>query len=216
MEYNTQLNKLMIPEYGRNVQRMAELAVEEPDREKRTKMAGAIIEIMTILNPHQKDAEDFRHKLWDHLHIMTGYKLDVDGPYAAPSRENVESKPRRVAYPKGNIRFMHYGSAVEKFIRKALEMEDEEKRMVYAEAIANLMKKDYLAWNRDAVSDETILAHLEKMSEGKIRFDMNKRLNFIDFRTRNVTNGNVQGHVQQFGGQKKFPSKNNRNHRRKY
>ena len=121
-----------------------------------------------------------------------------------------------MSYPKGDIRFAHYGSAVEKFIKKALEIEDEEKRMMYAEAIANLMKKDYLAWNRDAVSDETILAHLEKMSGGKIRFDASKRLTFIDFRTRNVTNGNVQGHVQQFGPQKKFNGRGGRNNRRKY
>lgn len=190
MEYNTQQEKLILPEYGRNIQKMVQVVLHEPDREKRNKLAFAIIEIMQVMNPLQKDVEDFKHKLWDHLHIMGHYQLDVDSPYPKPVREEMEKNPEKVPYPAGNIKYMHYGKAVEKFIKRAMEIEDPEKRMIMAELTANLMKKDYLAWNRDAVSDETIFAHLESMSNGKLKFEETKKLTFIDFRNKNVTNGN--------------------------
>lgn len=191
MEYNTQQDKLILPEYGRNIQKMVQLATFEPDREKRNKMANAIIEIMQVMNPSQKDVEDFKHKLWDHIFILSDYKLDVDSPYPKPLREEIERKPEKVKYPGGNIKYMHYGKVVEKFIEKAKKIENTEKRMLMAELTANLMKKDYLAWNRDAVSDETILQHLEKMSDGVLKFEESKRLQFVDFRTKNITNGNT-------------------------
>jgi hypothetical protein len=191
MEYNTQLDKLILPEYGRNIQKMVQLVTAEPDREKRNKMANAIIEIMQVMNPAQRDVEDFKHKLWDHIFILSDYKLDVDAPYPKPVREEIEKKPRKVNYPGGNIKYMHYGKVVEKFIERAKQIEQPEKRMLMAELTANLMKKDYLAWNRDAVSDETILQHLEKMSGGVLKFEESKRLQFVDFRTKNVTNGNT-------------------------
>jgi len=220
MEYNTQLEKLILPEYGRNVQKMVQVVLQEPEREKRNKLALVIIEVMQLMNPAQKDVEDFKHKLWDHLHIMGNYQLEIDSPYPKPVRAEMEKKPEQVPYPAGGIKYMHYGKVVEKFIERAMQIEDQEKRMVMAELTANLMKKDYLAWNRDAVADETIFAHLEEMSKGVLKFEESKKLNFIDFRSKNATNGNNHTSVnvskdQISNGGKKFSKQGNNQQRNK-
>ena len=131
-----------------------------------------------------------------------------------------EKKPEPVPYPAGGIKYMHYGKVVEKFIQRAMQIEDQEKRMVMAELTANLMKKDYLAWNRDAVTDETIFGHLEEMSKGVLKFEESKKLNFIDFRTKNTTNGNNHTSVnvnreQNSNGGKKFVKPGNNQQRNK-
>ena len=169
MEYNTSLGRMIIPEYGRNIQKMIQFAMTVEDREERNRVARAIINVMGQLNPHLRDVTDFKHKLWDHLFIISGFKLDVDSPYPIPEKGILETKPKRVDYPSGDIRYRHYGKTIERLIQKGAAMEDPAMREAFTEVLANLMKRSYLAWNRDSVNDEVILQHLEELSKHKLK-----------------------------------------------
>ena len=124
MEYNTQRGSLIIPEYGRNVQKMVEYAITIKDREERNRYAQGIVAIMSYLNPALKDIVDFRHKLWDHLFIISNFKLDVDCPYEKPTKNTLVAKPKRVSYPSGNIRFRHFGKITEDIVKEIGSVED--------------------------------------------------------------------------------------------
>ena len=176
MEYNTQMPKLIIPEYGRNIQKLIEYACTIKNKEERNNIANSIIAIMGRLNPMLRDITDFRHKLWDHLFIISNFKLDVDSPYPVPSKEILTTKPERVKYPAAKMKFKHYGKAVERLIEKASDMKNGEEKTAFIEAIANLMKKSYLVWNRDTVSDSVILQELEDLSKGKLKVPENFRM----------------------------------------
>lgn len=169
MEYNTQLPHLMIPEYGRNIQKLIEYACTIKNKEERNKIANGIIGGMGRLNPHLRDITDFRHKLWDHLFIISNFKLDVDSPYPKPSKEILTTKPEKVKYPASDIKIKHYGKAVERLIAKASAMKEGEEKSAFVDAIANLMKKFYLTWNRQSVNDHVILQELEELSKGKLK-----------------------------------------------
>ena len=171
MDYNTSLPKMIIPEYGRNIQKMIDFAITVPDREERNKVARAIIDVMGQLNPHLRDVTDFKHKLWDHIFIISEFKLDVDSPYPKPTAETFQTKPDRVLYPSNDIRYKHYGKTVERIIAKAREYPEGEEKNVLTEQIANLMKRSYLNWNRDSVNDEVILKQLEELSRGELKLD---------------------------------------------
>lgn len=171
MDYNTSLPKMIIPEYGRNIQKMIDFAITVPDREERNKVARAIIDVMGQLNPHLRDVTDFKHKLWDHIFIISEFKLDVDSPYPKPTAETFQTKPDRVLYPSNDIRYKHYGKTVERIIAKAREYPEGEEKNVLTEQIANLMKRSYLNWNRDSVNDEVILKQLEELSKGELKLD---------------------------------------------
>jgi len=176
MEYNTSLPKMIIPEYGRNIQKMIAFAITVEDREERNKVARAIIMVMGQLNPHLRDVTDFKHKLWDHLFIISQFKLDVDSPYPMPTKETFISKPDRVAYPSNDIRYKHYGKIIEQLIEKAKTFEEGEMKTALVETIANLMKRSYLNWNRDAVADEVIFQHLKELSKGALTVSETLRL----------------------------------------
>ncbi len=171
MDYNTSLPHMIIPEYGRNIQKMIDFAISVEDREERNKVAQAIINVMGQLNPHLRDVTDFKHKLWDHIFIISDFKLDVDSPYPKPTRETFQTKPDRVLYPSNDIRYKHYGKTVERIIAKAREYPDGEEKNALVESIANLMKRSYLAWNRDSVNDEVILKQLVELSKGELKAD---------------------------------------------
>lgn len=168
MEYNTGRNKLIISEYGRNVQKMVEHALQLEDREKRTRLAHLIVNVMGQLNPNIKEVNDYKQKLWDHLHIISDYRLDVDGPYPAPSREALEAKPDKLKYQSNGIKFKHYGKNIENVIEKVAEMEEGEDKEEMTRIIANHLKKSYLTWNRESITDEVIAKHLDLLSEGKL------------------------------------------------
>lgn len=168
LEYNSTRPFMLLPEYGRNVQKMVDYCVSVDDREERNKVANAIIKVMGQLNPHLRDFEDYNHKLWDHLYIMSEFKLDVDGPYEKPAPETFQEKPKRVAYPSGRIKYGHYGKTVEELIEKATLIEDPEEKKYLVNVIVNLMKRFYLTWNRDSVRDEVILKNLKELSDGKL------------------------------------------------
>ncbi len=183
MEYNTSKPELVLPEYGRHIQNMIEHACTLENREERNKFAKAIIQVMGQLNPHLRDITDFTHKLWDHLFVISNFKLDVDSPYPIPSKETFTTKPDRVSYPTKNIKFKHYGRIVEAFVEKAMQVEEGEERVSFAEDVANLMKKSYINWNKDVVNDEIILDHMSLLSKGKLKVKENTRLAFVNIAT---------------------------------
>ena len=149
MQYNTQQKRMALPEYGRSIQNMVDYAVTIPDRAERQRCANTIINIMGNLFPHLRDVPDFKHKLWDHLAIMSDFKLDIDYPIEIIRKERLDAKPEPIPYPRTRIRYRHYGRSLEVLIKKACEMpEGEEKRQLTA-LICNHMKKDYMAWNKD-------------------------------------------------------------------
>jgi hypothetical protein len=169
LEYNTERGNLKLSEYGRNIQKMINHAIAEPDREQRNIIARAIIAVMGQLNPHLRDVTDFTHKLWDHLFIISDFKLDVDSPYPRPSKETLTQSPEKISYPRRDIKFVHYGKNLELMIDKAASMQDGPERDALIEIIANLMKKFYINFNRDNVTDEIIFEQLGKLSGGKIK-----------------------------------------------
>ncbi|MCW8896977.1 MAG: DUF4290 domain-containing protein [Flavobacteriales bacterium] len=170
-DYNTRRPKMVIPEYGRNIQKMIDHAMTVENKEERNKIANAIISVMGQLNPHLRDIADFKHKLWDHLFIISDFKLDVDSPYPLPDREAIAKKPEKLAYPENNIRFKHYGKTIENLIDQAILLEEKEEKNALIRIIANLMKKTYLTFNRDSVNDELIIADLKTLSQGKLQLE---------------------------------------------
>ena len=168
LEYNSQREDLIISEYGRHLQKMVQHCTTIEDREERNKVARDIIDIMGQLFPHLRDVDDFKHKLWDHLFIMSKFQLDVDSPYPKPEPQQFLEKPQRIDYPKGKIRYGHYGRLVPTFIGEALKSDSAEDRKSMAVVIANLMKRSYLQWNRDAVRDDVIIRDLEELSNGQL------------------------------------------------
>ncbi|CAN5244309.1 hypothetical protein BH20BAC1_BH20BAC1_06920 [soil metagenome] len=171
MEYNTTRNHLEIREYGRHIQKMVEYVLTIEDREQRQKNAYAIIELMGFLNPHLKNVEDFRHKLWDHLFLISDFKLDVDSPYPIPTRETLKAKPDVLKYPKRYPKYNHLGKNIEIVIDKALEEEDPEKRQGFANAIAYYMKLTYSNWHKELVHDDNIQTELASITQGELEFN---------------------------------------------
>ncbi len=168
LEYNSERSKLIIPEYGRHIQKLVNHCVRLETREERNKMAQAIIDVMGNLQPHLRDVPDFKHKLWDQLHIMSDFKLDVDTPYETPSREELQERPESLAYPKSASKYRFYGTNIQAMIDVANEWEDGEKKEALTFTIANHMKKCYLNWNKDTVDDMVIFNHLFELSSGKL------------------------------------------------
>lgn len=211
-EYNTGRNHLIISEYGRNIQKMIEYAVAEGDRDKRNKLAQALIALMGTMNPHLRDVADYKHKLWDHLFVMSDFKLDVDSPYPIPNRETLFSKPESMAYPQKKIRFKFYGKNIEQMIQKAAEMEDGPTKSGFINIIGSFMKNACKNWNEEMLADEEILAHLEMLSGGRIKMTQSDDIQFNALQTQ----GNYyQKRPDNRGGQNrnKQGGGNNRNFR---
>ena len=157
LAYNTQKKKMVLPEYGRNVHRMIEYCMSLEDRDERTRCANAIVNIMGNLFPHLRDIDDFKHKLWDHLAIMSDFKLDIDYPYEVIRQEKLHDKPENVPYTTGNMRYRHYGKLLELMLQKWQEMPEGEEKDQLIVYLANHMKKALTSWNKEAVDDEKIL-----------------------------------------------------------
>lgn len=167
-DYNTQQKKLIMPEYGRNVQQMIDHCVSIEDREERTRCANTIINIMGNLFPHLRDVDDFKHKLWDHLAIMSDFKLDIDYPYEIIRKENLRTKPDRVPFTLTPIRYRHYGKTLERMIKKCEDYPDGPERDQLISLLANHMKKSFLTWNKEVVDDDKIFKDLREYSRGRI------------------------------------------------
>jgi hypothetical protein len=176
MTYNTQLPHLIISEYGRNVQSMVEHCCTIEARDERNRCARSIIQVMGQLNPHLRDVPDFAHKLWDHLFVISKFNLDVDSPYPKPSAATFDTKPKNVPYPKGKIKYRHYGKIIEEIIAKAIDFKEGEEKEVLTRTIATQLKKSYLNWNKDSVLDEVIFKHLAELSGGALKMDETQKL----------------------------------------
>ncbi|TSA27718.1 MAG: DUF4290 domain-containing protein [Bacteroidetes bacterium] len=176
MEYNTTRGPMAIAEYGRNMQRMIEYITTIEDREKRTRAAKFIVNIMAQMHPQAKETADYKHKLWDHLYIISDFKLDVDSPYPPPPPLTLSTKPELISYHDADIEFRHYGKNISLMIEKAAKYEDGPEKDALAKAIANHMKKSYLNWNRDSVSDELIEEQLTILSKGELKLHKDTKL----------------------------------------
>ncbi len=157
-------------EYGRHIQKMIEHLVSIEDPERRQKNAHAVIELMGFLNPHLKNVEDFRHKLWDHLFLISDFKLEVKSPYPIPTRETLKAKPEPLDYPKRYPRYSHLGKNLELIIDKALKEENPDKRLGFANAIAYYMKLAYNNWHKELVHDDAIQSELNGITQGQLEF----------------------------------------------
>ena len=170
MKYNTKREALIIPEYGRHVQEMINHAVTLDKKDEQQKCVDAIIAFMGQMNPHFRDVKEFTHKLWDHLHIMSNFKLDIKSPYPKPQSEKLQEKPEKMDYPKNKIKFSYYGNTIQNMISTALEMDGEEKSILTG-MIANQMKKSYILFNQGSVDNNMIKLHLKQMSNNQLSLD---------------------------------------------
>lgn len=168
-DYNTDREKLTLPEYGRNVKHMVEHLKTIEDRAKRSEQAAAIVKVMEILNPSVRQQENFDHKLWDHLYMIAGFDLDIDSPYPMPAKEELASRPARIPINKKPVRATHYGRNIESIIDLIAEQEDGEVKTDLIRSLAIYMRQQYLIWNKDSVADETIFSDIEKLSEGRVK-----------------------------------------------
>lgn len=169
LQYNTQKKKMALPEYGRSVQNMVDHALTITDRAERQRCANTIITIMGNMFPaQQRDTDDFKHKLWDHLAIMSDFKLDVDYPFEILAKERMQKSPQRVPYEQSHIRFRHYGRLVEQLIEKACDMPEGDEKMNLLAMLCNQMKKDYITWNKDTIDNAKINQDLMELSHGRL------------------------------------------------
>ncbi|GAB6008568.1 DUF4290 domain-containing protein [Dysgonomonas reticulitermitis] len=167
MEYNTQLKKLALPEYGRNIQNMVDYCLTISNRNERKRCANTIITIMGNMFPHLRDVNDFKHILWDHLAIMSDFKLDIDYPYEVLKKEDLYLKPQKIEYSRPDMEYRHYGKTLEKMIKLATTVEDSKEKEQFILLVATHMKKSYIQWNKE-VDDQKIFIDMYELSKGKI------------------------------------------------
>jgi len=213
-DYNSTRPKLILAEYGRNVQNMVDYICALPTKEERNRHAQVVIDMMGFLNPHLRDVADFKHKLWDHLHIISDFKIDVDSPYPTPDRNAIHPKPELLEYPQHRIRYKHYGHTIEKMIERARKIADPEKKKSMTQAIANFMKMAYVTWNKDTVEDDSIIADLRELSNGELQLGPDVSLTKLDFKTPPPGSRTKGGTTQQNNnnGKNKKPQKKKKKH----
>jgi hypothetical protein len=206
LEYNSERQHLIIPEYGRHLQKLIDQATVIEDDEKRNKVAKYIIQVMGSLNPHLRDVPDFQHKLWDQLFIMSDFRLVVDSPYPIPSREVLQLKPDVLQYPQNFPKYRFYGNNIKYMIDVANKWEEGELKCALIKVIANHMKKSYLSWNKDTVKDDVIFEHLFELSGGKINMieSTEELLNTTDLLR---TNKRISNKIMPAGTPKIAPNK---------
>ena len=168
LEYNTIREDLIIPEYGRHIQKMIHHASSQKSKDERNKIAKSIISVMGNLQPHLRDVSDFQHKLWDQLFIMSDFNLDVDSPFEKPKKEELLAKPDPLSYPQNFPKYRFYGNNIKIMIDEAVKWDSGDKKDALVYIIANHMKKCFLNWNKDSVEDQVIFDHLFELSNSKI------------------------------------------------
>ena len=205
LEYNTVREDLIIPEYGRHIQKMINYASSRKTKEERNKIANSIISVMVNLQPHLRDVADFQHKLWDQLFIMSDFKLDADSPFEKPSKEILNAKPEPLSYPQNFPKYRFYGNNIKIMIDEAVKWDSGEMKDALVLTIANHMKKCFLNWNKDSVKDQVIFDHLYELSETKI--------DIRDSKEELLDSALLLRSKKKFSN-KKFPKKNNKNRKR--
>ena len=194
MKYNTARDHLVLPEYGRNVQKMVDHATTIQNKEERNKCVKTIIEFMGQMNPQLRDLKEFNHKLWDHLFIISKFQLEADSPYPLPEPKKLDERPEKMPYPKNKIKFPFYGAALENMIRYAVNQNDGRDKDIMTGMIANHMKKSYLLFNKHSVSNDTIILHLKQLSDNKLMLP--KDFEFI--RSSSVINKSQRNYKKKF------------------
>ena len=184
LDYNTSREKLTMPEYGRNVLKMVEQLKAIPDKEKRTEQARAVVKVMELLNPQVHSQDNFEHKLWDHLYMIAGFDLDVDSPYPCPVAETFNTDPVPIPMKGSKIKAFHYGRNIESIINLLCEQPDGEVKTEMIRSLAIYMRQQYLIWNKDSVSDETIFQDIERLSEGRVKVPEGLELTKLAFDNR--------------------------------
>lgn len=169
MDYNTQREKLVLPEYGRHVQKMIEQVKAIEDREKRSEQARAVVQVMGVLNPQIRELNDYKRKLWDHAQVIADFGLDIDSPYPIPTKQQFESRPEVITLPDKPIKAACYGRNIENMINLISDREDDDTKKEMIKMLALYMRQQYLIWNKDNVAEETIFADIEKLSDGKLK-----------------------------------------------
>jgi len=210
LEYNSERQRLIIPEYGRHLQKLIDQATSIVDLEERNKMAKYIIQVMGSLNPHLRDVPDFQHKLWDQLFIMSDFRLVVDSPYPIPSREVLQLKPEILNYPQNFPKYRYYGNNIKFMIDVANKWEEGDLKNALIKVIANHMKKSYLSWNKDTVRDDVIFEHLLDISGGKINLTAGSEA-LLTTDDLLKTNKRVSNKISPVGQPKIAPNKNKQN-----
>jgi len=205
LEYNTVREELIIPEYGRHIQKMINYASSRESKEERNKLANSIISVMGNLQPHLRDVPDFQHKLWDQLFIMSDFKLDADSPFEKPSKEVLNAKPEPLSYPQSFPKYRFYGNNIKIMIDEAVKWDASEMKEALVLTIANHMKKCFLNWNKDSVKDQVIFDHLYELSETKI--------DIRDSKEELLDSALLLRSKKRFS-HKKFSKKNNKNRKR--
>ena len=219
LEYNTEREHLIIPEYGRHMQKMINYAKSRETKEERNKIAKAIIAVMGNMQPHLRDVPDFQHKLWDQLFIMSNFELDADSPYEKPTKEIYEVRPDPLKYPQNFPKYRFYGNNIKTMIDVANTWEDGELKEALTYTIANHMKKCFLNWNKDTVEDDVIYGHLYELSGGKINLK-NSEEDLSDanslMRSKTKFSNNTNSNNKKGGHFKKNASNNNNRQRKRF
>ncbi|MDD2635601.1 MAG: DUF4290 domain-containing protein [Bacteroidales bacterium] len=186
MDYNTQRKQLPLPEYGRTIQQMVDYCCTIEDGEERSKAAHTVIAIMGNMNPHLRDVADFKHKLWDHLAIMSDFKLNIEWPYPLPNLELLSEKPEKLPYSENNFKYVHYGKFTEQILAKIHEIDDPDEKDALISVMANHMKRSYMVWKKEHISDEIIFRELIKLTKGE--YEIPSDLKLGDFKEALVSN----------------------------
>ncbi len=213
IEYNTEREQLVIPEYGRHIQKMINHAITIEDKEERNKVAKAIIGVMGNMQPHLRDVPDFQHKLWDQLFIISKFKLDVDAPYPVLTEEELMQRPEPLEYPQNHPKYRFYGNNIIRMINVANSWDEGDLKEALIYTIANHMKKCFLNWNKDTVEDAVIYNHLHELSKGKIdlresKEDLSNASSLLKTKKRYSNSNN--------NNNKKYRSNNNNNNNYKH
>ena len=205
-DYNTQREKLQMPEYGRHVQKMIEYVASIPDKEKRNEQIQSVVQVMGTLNPQLRDINDFKHKLWDHVHVISDFKIDIDSPYPTPTRESLSTPPSAIPLHTVPVKAAHYGRNIQNMIEVIAEREDDEVKTYMIKTLASYMKQQYLIWNKDSVSEETIFNDIYKLSDGRIKVPESVHIGM------GVADTPVHSRsMQQGGGQRNFRNNGQKN-----
>jgi hypothetical protein len=173
LDYNTKREKLMMPEYGREIQKMVDLAVSLPNKEERQKCANTIIQLMETKVPQLADSSDYEQTLWDHLYLMSHKQLDIDWPFDVSEAEKILSKPQPMKLPKDELRLRHYGKLVSELFEKLKSMPDGEERDALIFYTANQMKRDLATWGHGSIEDERVANDLARFTDGAVQLDLN-------------------------------------------
>ena len=199
MEYNTEREKLIIPEYGRHVQKMINHATTITNKKEQRKCVDSIIAFMGQMNPHLRDIKEFTHKLWDHLHIMSNFQLNIKSPYPKPETAKLNERPNRMPYPENKIKFSYYGNTIQNMIATAIKMKGDEKKIMTG-MIANQMKKSYILFNESSVDNNMIKLHLKKMSNN----ELNLPDDFEFIRSASIRQGGKNSNKKNYSKKKNF------------